>query len=65
MRREWIQRIIDHDGTEGGSGGIESWLRLGESLGVDRETIESERLVLPGVRYSVDAYVNFCRTNHG
>ena len=63
IRREWISRIIDHDGAEGeSSGGIESWLRLGESLGVDRDEIRGERLVLPGVRYSVDAYVNFCRT---
>jgi pyrroloquinoline-quinone synthase len=62
IRREWISRILDHDGVEGeSSGGIESWLRLGESLGVDRDVIRSERLVLPGVRYSVDAYVNFCR----
>ena len=62
IRREWISRIFDHDGQEGeSSGGIESWLRLGESLGVDRDEIRSERLVLPGVRYSVDAYVNFCR----
>ena len=62
IRREWISRIIDHDGAEGeSSGGIESWLRLGESLGVDRDEVRSERLVLPGVRYSVDAYVNFCR----
>ena len=34
VRREWIQRIIDHDGTAAGTGGIESWLRLGEALGV-------------------------------
>jgi pyrroloquinoline-quinone synthase len=62
IRRDWISRILDHDGVEGeSSGGIESWLRLGESLGVDRDEIRSERLVLPGVRYSVDAYVNFCR----
>ncbi len=58
----WILRIADHDGVEAGSGGIESWLRLGESLGVDREELESERGVLPGVRYAVDAYVSFCRT---
>ena len=64
VRREWIQRIIDHDGVEGGSGGIESWLRLGEALGVSREVIESERLVLPGVRYSVDAYLHFCQEHH-
>lgn len=64
VRRVWIQRIVDHDGTESGSGGIESWLRLGEALGVSREVIESETLVLPGVRYSVDAYLHFCRESH-
>src|ERR1700759_3420401 len=61
VRREWIQRIIDHDGTTEGSGGIESWLRLGEARGVSRDELMSERLVLPGVRYAVDAYVNFAR----
>ncbi len=61
IRREWIQRIIDHDGTAEGTGGIESWLRLGEALGVSRDELESERGVLPGVRYAVDAYVNFAR----
>jgi pyrroloquinoline-quinone synthase len=62
IRRDWIQRIIDHDGTAAGEGGIESWLRLGEALGVTREELESEERVLPGVRYAVDAYVTFCRT---
>jgi pyrroloquinoline-quinone synthase len=61
VRREWISRIVDHDGTGPGTGGIESWLRLGEALGVSREELESERHVLPGVRYAVDAYVNFAR----
>jgi len=61
VRREWIQRIVDHDGTAEGTGGIESWLRLGEALGVTREELVSERHVLPGVRFSVDAYVNFAR----
>jgi pyrroloquinoline-quinone synthase len=61
VRRMWIQRIIDHDGTSAGAGGIESWLRLGEALGVTRDELESERRVLPGVRYAVDAYVNFAR----
>jgi pyrroloquinoline-quinone synthase len=61
VRREWIQRIIDHDGTADGTGGIESWLRLGEALGVSRDELASERRVLPGVRYAVDAYVNFAR----
>jgi pyrroloquinoline-quinone synthase len=61
VRREWIRRIIDHDGTTDGTGGIESWLRLGEALGVARGELLSERHVLPAVRYAVDAYVNFAR----
>ncbi len=59
VRREWIQRIIDHDGATDGTGGIESWLRLGEALGVSRAELVSEQRVLPAVRYAVDAYVNF------
>jgi pyrroloquinoline-quinone synthase len=62
VRRVWIRRILDHDGAAAGGGGIESWLRLGEALGVSREELESERRVLPGVRYAVDAYVNFARS---
>jgi len=60
-RREWVQRIIDHDGTPGEEGGIEAWLRLAESVGLDREQVLSQELVLPGVRFAVDAYVNFAR----
>jgi pyrroloquinoline-quinone synthase len=62
VRREWIQRIIDHDGTSDEPGGIESWLALGEALGVARAELESEEHVLPPVRYAVDAYVNFARS---
>jgi pyrroloquinoline-quinone synthase len=61
IRREWIQRVIDHDGTRDEPGGIESWLRLGEALGVSRDALMSEHRVLPAVRYAVDAYVNFAR----
>jgi pyrroloquinoline-quinone synthase len=61
VRRAWISRIVDHDGTEAGTGGIESWLRLGEALGVSRAELLSERHVLPAVRFAVDAYVNFAR----
>jgi pyrroloquinoline-quinone synthase len=61
VRRQWVQRIIDHDGTADGTGGIESWLRLGEALGVSRDELVSERRVLPAVRYAVDAYLNFAR----
>lgn len=62
VRREWIQRIIDHDGRMEGEGGIEAWLRLGEAVGLAREQLLDDQQVLPGVRYAVDAYVNFCKT---
>jgi pyrroloquinoline-quinone synthase len=62
IRRQWLQRIVDHDGTEPGTGGIEMWIRLGEALGVPREEMEDERHVLPGVRFATEAYVTFCRT---
>ncbi|MBA3658291.1 MAG: pyrroloquinoline-quinone synthase PqqC [Gemmatimonadales bacterium] len=62
VRREWIQRIIDHDGTESGTGGIEMWIRLGVALGVPREEMEDERHVLPAVRLICESYVTFCRT---
>ncbi len=61
VRRVWIQRIIDHDGTSDATGAIESWLRLGEALGVPRGDLVSEQRVLPTVRYAVDAYVTFAR----
>ena len=62
VRREWITRIIDHDGRAGEEGGIEAWLRLGEAVGLTRDALVSQRHVLPGVRFAVDAYVNFART---
>jgi len=61
VRRHWVQRIIDHDGLAGDEGGIEAWIRLGEAVGLKREDVTSLKLVLPGVRFAVDAYVNFAR----
>ncbi|MGY1625218.1 pyrroloquinoline-quinone synthase PqqC [Geodermatophilus sp. SYSU D00965] len=62
VRRRWIRRIHDHDGTVDGEGGIEAWLRLAEAVGLAREEVEDERHVVPGVRFAVDAYVTFART---
>lgn len=72
VRRRWVQRILDHDGrdhdgrdhdgAQGGEGGIEAWLRLAEAAGLAREEVWDERHVVPGVRFAVDAYVNFART---
>jgi pyrroloquinoline-quinone synthase len=61
VRRNWVQRILDHDGHGDDPGGIDSWLRLGEAVGLPRESVESLSQVLPGVRFAVDAYVNFAR----
>ena len=62
VRRRWLRRIVDHDGTADGEGGIEAWLRLGEAVGLTRREMEDQRHVVPGVRFAVDAYVTFART---
>jgi pyrroloquinoline-quinone synthase len=62
VRRLWLHRIIDHDGTEGDDGGIGAWLRLGEACGVSRKELLDQKYVAPGVRFAVDAYVNFARS---
>jgi coenzyme PQQ biosynthesis protein C len=62
LRREWRQRILDHDGQHEGDGGIARWLRLTEGLGLDRAYVVSTRGILPATRFAVEAYVNFCRS---
>jgi pyrroloquinoline-quinone synthase len=62
VRRCWIHRIVDHDGDESSEGGIEAWLRLGQACGLPREELLDGRHLLPGVRFAVDAYVHFART---
>ncbi len=61
VRRIWLHRISDHDGTRDGEGGIEAWLRLGEACGLSREEILDERHVVAGVRFAVDAYMSLAR----
>lgn len=61
FRQEWIQRMLDQDGTPDNGGGREAWLCLAEAVGLTREQVISEELVLPSVRFAVDAYVNFAR----
>jgi pyrroloquinoline-quinone synthase len=84
VRRVWIHRILDHDGTatrRGGfqsalpgdvsaagkaplleEGGIEAWLRLGQACRLSRAELMEDRHLQPGVRFAVDAYVNFAQT---
>jgi pyrroloquinoline-quinone synthase len=61
VRKQWVQRILDHDGYGEDAGGIESWLRLAQAVGLERARVESMADVLPAVRFAVDAYVNFAR----
>jgi pyrroloquinoline-quinone synthase len=61
FRREWIRRILDHDGTSDDSGGIERWLVLAEGVGLDRDRVRSLSGILPATRFAVDAYVRFVR----
>ena len=61
VRRNWVQRILDHDGYGDDPGGIESWLQLAAAVGLERTAVESCAQLLPGVRFAVDAYVNFAR----
>jgi pyrroloquinoline-quinone synthase len=61
VRRQWVQRILDHDGQGDDPGGIEAWIRLGEATGLARDEITDLRHVIPGVRFAVDAYINFAR----
>ncbi len=67
VRKQWIVRITDHDGVDGTDGqpeavgGIEAWIQLGQAVGLSREDITSLKFVSPGVRFAVDAYINFAR----
>ena len=61
VRRNWVLRILDHDGYGADPGGIECWLRLAQAVGLARADVESLAQVLPGVRFAVDAYVSFAR----
>lgn len=61
VRRQWVERILNHDGYGSDPGGIEAWLRLAEAVGLAREQVESCDEVVPAVRFAVDAYVNFAR----
>ena len=60
-RRRWIRRIVEHDGSCGDEGGIEAWIKLGEAAGINRSNMHDQSSILAGVRFAVDAYVNFCR----
>src|SRR5262249_18636508 len=61
LRREWVHRLLDHDGAHGEEGGIERWLVLTDALGLDRAYVVSMQGALPATRFAVEAYVEFVR----
>ncbi|WP_075217091.1 pyrroloquinoline-quinone synthase PqqC [Mongoliimonas terrestris] len=61
LRREWLHRITDHDGLDGGEGGIDRWLMLTDGLGFDRAYVMSKRGALPATRFATEAYLHFVR----
>ncbi|MEQ1670441.1 MAG: pyrroloquinoline-quinone synthase PqqC [Hyphomicrobium sp.] len=62
LRREWLHRVLDHDGSPPGEvGGIERWLILTDGLGLDRDYVISRRGALPATVFAVEAYVTFVR----
>jgi len=62
VRRSWVRRITDHDGTDSSEGGIDAWHRLGMACGLERDEMTTGRHLLPGVRFAVDGYLHFART---
>ena len=63
FRREWVQRIHDHDGTQEREGGLALWIRLAEAVGLEAEEVERMEQVLPGVRRACDAYVDLVESS--
>ncbi len=61
LRREWVRRLLDHDGYGEEEGGIERWLVLTDGLGFSRDYVTSRRGALPITRFAVEAYVRFVR----
>ncbi|SNY68645.1 pyrroloquinoline-quinone synthase PqqC [Paractinoplanes atraurantiacus] len=61
VRREWLSRVVFHDGTHEGEGGEADWLVLADAVGLSRDELLDERHVARGTRFAVDGYLHFCR----
>ncbi len=62
-RREWRQRIVDHDGEidDHPEGGLRRWLALTTQLGFDKEYVMSMNGALPVTKFAANAYLTFVR----
>jgi pyrroloquinoline-quinone synthase len=68
VRRRWVERITFQDGRHSpnevgdGEGGLGDWLALATAVNLRHEEMTDLRHLLPGVRFAVDGYVQFCKT---
>ena len=60
LRRDWIHRIMDHDGFGEEEGGIERWLVLTDGLGLDRDYVVSRKGALPETVFAVKLMSTSC-----
>jgi len=57
-RRLWVKRMKTHD-KKGGA--LEAWIKLGSAVGLKEEDLISHKYVLPGVKFAIDAYLDFVK----
>ena len=57
-RRLWVKRMKTHDKP---GGALEAWIKLGVAVGLTEEDLISHKYVLPGVKFAIDAYLNFVK----
>ena len=60
-RNKWIQQILHNDTHSDDPGRTEAWLGLGDACELTQDEMWSHNQVLPGVKFAVDAYVNFAK----
>jgi coenzyme PQQ biosynthesis protein C len=62
-RREWRQRIVDHDGEidDHPEGGLRRWLALTTQLGFSKDYVVSMQGALPATQFASNAYLTFVR----
>lgn len=62
FRRAWRKRIVDHDGDSASGGGIQRWLKLAESAGLNADEVRAGTGILPATRFAVNEYLNIVRS---
>ena len=62
-RRDWRERIVDHDGEidDHPEGGLRRWLALTTQLGFDKSYVMSMQGALPVTQFTSNAYLTFVR----